>query len=74
MFNLIRLLSAMPTPRSEGQATAGRGDDLGAVSAMAAGGWLGYAFSAVWSWGGAGDVRARTPEGSGGPAPAGRGR
>jgi hypothetical protein len=73
MFKLIQPPSAMPT-RSEGQATAVRGDDLGAVSAMAASGWLGYAFSAVWWWGGAGDGRARTPEGSSGPPPAGRRR
>jgi hypothetical protein len=33
----------LPT-RSEGQATAGRGDNLGAVAAMAASGRPGYAF------------------------------
>jgi hypothetical protein len=48
MFNLIQLLSAMPT-RSEGQVTAGRGDDLGAFRRwLPAGGRV--TLSAVWSW------------------------
>lgn len=47
-------------------------DNRGPVSAMAVSGRPGYAISAVWSWGGAGDDRARTPEGSSGPPHAGR--